>query len=518
MKPYLKLLMAREGKEVLGKRGSNLWLLTLVLTAMFTSIAFSHGSMNYLKDKMEDPFTNWFDIPVGDSRAEAENIASSLDNAALQQRFGFSPEVHQDYEGYFDMRGGMYLHCRHFSGFDIPLIKRGVLHPSNVVAGCVADSTTTLRNNHSLGLIVTADVIRRFGYDPTNPDSIPSYIYYNAYNPGADSLGYQLIGQSHDFLLAPLPIIAVVRRLPGSVDMMATNYMYQQKDNPSASPYLFRKHLDYTTRLRYFVPSTCEHEAFVAAVKGCLPDSIKGRVDVLEERNADVETWRPGKQMVLSFGSDEPQLTPQQWLAIDQQIQHKTAQQGVVRIYHYETSRSTVGVPDFVSINFTTLDSIRSFENFMKTTHKKQLDMSLVASKENFNAVTVMAGVLSSAMVLFSLVCIIMFLVNMLQGYFQKVKRNIGTFKAFGMNASELIYAYTLILILIVSLAVVMALFITWIFQLILPQKEGFDLLALWNPTTYIAAIVVFLSTIATVSIVMSRMLSQTPGDLIYDR
>ena len=55
-----------------------------------------------------------------------------------------------------------------------------------------------------------------------------------------------------------------------------------------------------------------------------------------------------------------------------------------------------------------------------------------------------MAAILSAAMVIFSIVCIIMFLVNMLQSYFQKVKRNIGTFKAFGMNAAELIYVYVI--------------------------------------------------------------------------
>ena len=36
--------------------------------------------------------------------------------------------------------------------------------------------------------------------------------------------------------------------------------------------------------------------------------------------------------------------------------------------------------------------------------------MAQVASKENFNAVTVMAAILSAAMVIFSIVCIIMFL------------------------------------------------------------------------------------------------------------
>ena len=59
MKQYLKLLMAREGKEVLGKNGSNLWILTIVLIATFLSIAFSEGSRIYLRYKMVNPFTNW---------------------------------------------------------------------------------------------------------------------------------------------------------------------------------------------------------------------------------------------------------------------------------------------------------------------------------------------------------------------------------------------------------------------------------------------------------------------------
>ena len=46
----------------------------------------------------------------------------------------------------------------------------------------------------------------------------------------------------------------------------------------------------------------------------------------------------------------------------------------------------------------------------------------------------------------------------------------------------------------------------------------GFNYLSLWNTTTYVATAIVVVSTIFTVSIVMSRMLSKTPGDLIYDR
>ena len=193
----------------------------------------------------------------------------------------------------------------------------------------------------------------------------------------------------------------------------------------------------------------------------------------------------------------------------------------VRRIHKYDVIDCPSTRGTYISVEFNELSHIREFEQFAKE-YTVQLDMAQVASKENFNAVTVMAAILSAAMVIFSIVCIIMFLVNMLQSYFQKVKHNIGTFKAFGMNATELIYVYVIILIMIVTSAALMALLITWGIQLILPligvEKEGFNFLSLWNVTTYIATGVVFVSTIITVCVVMIRMLSQTPGDLIYDR
>ena len=42
--------------------------------------------------------------------------------------------------------------------------------------------------------------------------------------------------------------------------------------------------------------------------------------------------------------------------------------------------------------------------------------------------------------------------------------------------------------------------------------------MSIWNNTTNIAMIVIIISTVFTVVLVMTRMLNQTPGDLIYDR
>ena len=261
-------------------------------------------------------------------------------------------------------------------------------------------------------------------------------------------------------------------------------------------------------------------KSFEQTVQKFVPDSLKGNLQILDDNETvNMRPWRNGSLIKIVIGDET--MSHQVFLDIARKIEKEYKDSQIERIHRYEVIDCPSNKGTYISIEFGELSHIREFEQFAKE-YTVQLDMAQVASKENFNAVTVMAAILSAAMVIFSIVCIIMFLVNMLQSYFQKVKRNIGTFKAFGMNAAELIYVYVIILVVIVTSAVLMALAITWGIQLLLPvvgvEKDGFNYLSLWNATTYIAAAVVFVSTIATVCIVMTRMLSQTPGDLIYDR
>ena len=140
MKQYLKLLLAREAKEVVGKKGTNMWLLTLVLVATFASIAFSKGSMVFLQDTMEDPFTNWIDIPIDGTSVKNKEFLEELNKEDIQRKFGFT-DVHGDREHYYDMVGkkDMYLRCRHFADISSPLVRK-ILDKENIIGGCVADS------------------------------------------------------------------------------------------------------------------------------------------------------------------------------------------------------------------------------------------------------------------------------------------------------------------------------------------------------------------------------------------
>ena len=322
MKQYLKLLMVREAKEVLGKKGSNLWILTLVLVATFMSIAFSEGSIVYLKDKMEDPFTMWIDIPIDGSSERFKNFKSELDKSEIQQKYGFS-DVHGDREEYYDMQTDKYLRCRHFANIHAPLINK-ILEESNLVRNCIIDSAKL--SDNSLGLFVTVDALKKLGFN--NLDSIPPYIYYKAYNEQADTLGLEL--QEGKFLEIPLPLLAVVRRLPNNVDMMATNYLSEQPNNDYNYPFNFNVHPDYISTLRYFIPYDINLDDLVSTIKKVFPDSVTTYINCIEEENEQMVSWMPGKQIKLDFGQDPPDYTSQQWLAFNKEILETIVKENVI--------------------------------------------------------------------------------------------------------------------------------------------------------------------------------------------
>jgi hypothetical protein len=518
MKQYLKLLLAREAKEVVGKKGSNLWLLTLVLVATFTSIAFSEGSMIYLKDKMEDPFTNWVSIAKSTDEESFKNFRDSLFLDENKEKYDYREVLMDQYTNYNIMGKGKFKYpsVRFFEHINTPLVD-AILAEENIVRGCEVDSSLLIDN--TMGFIITLDMAKQLGYDE---EDLPSYINYLAVNEGADSLGLKLV--MDEFYPVAVPVLAIVRRLPNNVDMMSANFFYEQQhvNSDVTYPFDFKYHeSEYLHRLTFFISVKISEREFEQFVQDNLPDSLKAKMQVfnVSDDYRDVKTWKPGSILKIDLGDERLSRNIFQNLA--DAIESHFDIEDVRRVYKLAYGSNHAERGSFLSVEFKSLKHIREFEAFAKR-NGIQLEMEQVHSKENFNAVTVMASILSAAMVVFSIVCIIMFMVNMLQSYFQKVKRNIGTFKAFGMNGTELIQVYVLILVIIVFTSVTLALLITWCFQGLLPiigvEKDGFNYLSLWNTTTYIATVVIFVSTIFTVIIVMARLLSQTPGDLIYDR
>lgn len=524
IKEHQNLLIQRESLVVLGKKAINLWLLVIVLLATFLAIAFSAGSMAYLDEKMNDPFTYWLNVYRESAKTDLKKIAEGLKQDSIASHFLYN-DVQTEIATSLDLVDEKDKMClftiQHYEDMNSDLIKK-VLSEENVLednGNLLAIDTKDSINERSIGVIMTIDAVRRMGYDTHD---IPAFVNCRVPAKDADTLGFKVID---GYVRAPLPLLGVVRRLPMNKDMLASKYLYVQYNSQDITDPFNMSKETYARRLYFFVPS--EVTDFEKNVKDCFPDSLKGSVEVLPTEASIAErlqSWRKGAIMTVYPGGLPPLSVINE---TERNILDKFASRGVTRVYHYDESIQELGenlnIDNGLSIHFVKLDSIRAFENYMKNKWNLQLEMTQVNSKENFNAVSTMANILTVALIVFAIIAIVIFIVNMLQSYFQKVRRNLGTFKAFGISIRELTGVYMVIIIGIVLTALVIGLLVTWCTELLLPllgmtKEGGAPHLILWNSRTLWAVIIILVSTIVSVLVVMRRLLRQTPGDLIYDR
>lgn len=522
-KEHQYLLMRRESRVVLGHRAINLWLLVLVLTATFFAIAFSAGSTNYLDDKMNDPFTNWVNIDLsGADDNMIKSLKDSLSKDSVRRNFGFDgvqTEINSSLNMVAVNGRWRLLSTLFYENLSSDLIA-AVLSEENVIDrhSIAPDSIS----ESSMGVILTLDALLFLGYDR---DSLPAYVDYHSKSIGADTLGIEMLSDNV-YARAPLPLLAVVKRLPMNKEAVSSKYLNEVRIKAGSDCPIDMNHENYANELFFFVPA--EVKGFSKeSLRSCLPDTLKSCVDDVLPQQERVQNqlrcWQNGMVWRVYTIPGTPNGTIK---AVEGSVLAQYRKQGVERVYFYNEMAALSGnAPrdNVISAHFDHLDSISPFEHYVKNVSGLQIEMTQVNSKRNFWAVSDMANILTVAMIVFAIICIIIFITNMLQNYFQKVRRNLGTFKAFGMSTSELTRVYVVIIVAIVIIALAVALTATWLTELLLPvmgvMKDGeYSYLTLWNIRTLWAVVIIAIATVLTVLLVMRRLLRQTPGDLIYDR
>ena len=515
---YFRLFVKREGKVVLGKHCSNLWLLCGVLFATFLAIAFSNASLNYLDYKMNDPFINWVDIEnnFGDEDFAGFEYCLNQDDAKAQYHFrGYQTDKFRYPLFVTSSSDSRNLKCRYYADVKTQLVQ-AILDEDNVVDGCrIANEKL---DNSSFGVIITHDALmNKLGYKK----DIPPFVRYRAYcdYEAADTYGAEVINGC--FSDIPIPVLAVVKRLPNNMDIIATKHFYWQDNVRSLNMnnpvyfyfysfiYYLPKKVDVAEFMEFLERTTAEYTdlEFYPNDNELMPRMTgfaDGRFVSLKyhyEEDSDFEANKQINDIVMKAYGDK----------------------GVVRVYDYEENPIIEDSDDFISVHFEDLDKISEFQEFARQNFRINIEMSQINTKENFNEVSIMANILSWTMIVFAIICIMLFVVNLLQSYFQKVKRNLGTFKAFGMSNLRLISVYLLILIATIGVAMVIALIAIVFLENVLPLfglvKEGtFGYLTLWSGKTLCSVVVIILAFVFTVYVVMKRQLRHTPGDLIYDR
>lgn len=511
---YFKLFVRREGKVVLGRRFSNMWLLTGVLALTFLAIAFSNASMKYLSFKMNDPFINWLNIENTSDRSDYYGLTMALEDSSFMQKYrivGYQEDYKFSYNFFTEDHMLRYFTGRFFQELNTPLVN-AILNDENVIKGQKVASVEQI-DPESIGLILTKDMLESLGYK-----TAPAYINYARYSPGADTLGFRLY--TDEYAVIPVPVLGVVQKLPGNVDFISSSFFLEQDFNDYSNPF-YMNNPEYASSLHYFVPDDMDLAEFSESVAAVAEQNgVRLTEDDQSFYLPQIEPYKDGS-FISFFPTGEFDYGTLQ--SISDEITSTYHGKDLTRVFDFDFTDSYVSQISFISVHFKDLDMIKEFEKLVKEDYFIEIEMSQINAKENFNAVSIMANILSWAIVVFSILCIVLFIINLFQSYFQKVKRNLGTFKAFGISNHELTKVYVLIMSATIIAATMIAFLFVYVIQILLAlfnimQDGTFNYLSVWNIKTLCATIIIWICSILTVYLVMKRLLSATPGDLIYDR
>lgn len=518
---YFKLFVRREGKVVLGKRYSSLWLLCCVMTATFLAIAFSNASLDYLSYKMNDPFINWVDIKNTHEGDDIRGLSGALDREDIRAKYhinGYQTDLYW-YTTYFLKNGNSrQLRSRYYANINTPLVN-AILSEDNL-----AKKQRILpkeMQDESYGVIITEDALfNKLGYD-----EVPNFIYFKCEaNEDAEFYGADIIESEGKWCKVPRPILAVVKRLPNNMDVISTKFFWSQYKNLCLNLDPDRNRFSYLS-LYYFVPEEIDINEFEEDFMATALEHTSCSIGICPDDRPEFRGWKRGEFISLYYDYEDDvdfEINKQ----IHDQMMAKWGEKGVERVLRYDIRTNEYNPNndiDYISVYMKDLNEIAAFQEYASQHFNIEVEMSQITAKENFNEVSIMANILSWTMIIFAIVCIILFIVNLLQSYFQKVKRNMGTFKAFGISNFELITIYVLILGAIILAAIIISLSVSWLIQEVLPllgvyREGGFGYLSLWNMKTICSIVIITIASLSTVWIVMRNLLKATPGDLIYDR
>jgi hypothetical protein len=505
---FVRLFFKKEGKELLGKKNKNLWVLVGILFVTFVAIGFANGSLDYLGEKMDDPFVNFVNIEIPMTKASnIQQIQYELNNDSLLKQEYF----YQGVNGY----NMVFLSClgENSKGkkgtstgigrtieINDPLMKE-IIGEDNLISGRGFDS------EYDLGLIVTKDFLSKLIYPPD-----ASHAYYSVPAEWGE----------RDTIF-PLPIIAVVDELPGLSEFATTQNFKNQAMNSAFNPV-------YTKSLLLFIKADSALALeFCNAVKKIVVkeeefEKYEPEFDLLENR----ETYFDAYTLQISLWNADTEVRKSLMASLEGSKYLK--KYNFIQVFKPEQkAMRSVKRYDYITVNFESLDRIRDFRTFLADKYDLQIDMAQIKAMENYNFITKLTRILSLILISFSVLSICLYVSNLLSKHLEKIHMNIGTFKAFGIDDQTLQKTYIVMIYMFISIALMISLLGSWLFGIsgavrgllslfgfgLEKDQSYFNLFDYWTLYAVLAILIISFFVLCRSA---NRILLKSPGDLIYSR
>ena len=525
LRSFNALFYLKEGKSLLGKNFVNLWILLLLLSVSLLAIGFANGSLSYLDKKMHDPFVNWVPLKIPWIRSGEKTIVTDLEifnNENLRKQFNYSTvslfveeRVYiQDYKTH-RLVVNSETKCRSIDiTKDNDLLRENILGSANFCAG----DKNGFRDEKDLAVIVRQSMLEKFNYPPD-----AEYIFIE--QTCIDSGGVKAE------MFVPVPIRAVVKEIPGKNDILFTTYFYKAWNQPVDDAFDLRTKLG--TAYIYLKCNNIRADEIRKYVESKFSADIQPDFSLKDH----TQSYGQGYDLIIHFlpafhTKKEKDETVDH---IKKLISDKFPEVNPFEIYYYDqvNERFEDIHYDGMSVYFSKLDSVRAVNNFIiknlnekKSAGKIEMDESQIKEKENFNFLNNITLAVSYLIIMFGCLALSIFIFNLLRNHLQKVTMNIGTFKAMGLSNSRALRIYFVIIAVFVFSGIIFSfLFVGGLGKLIntylssILNVEGsveyfrlMDIKTLWSITIFLV-VSLFVSWLT-----IKKILSKTPGDLIYNR
>ena len=502
---YERLFFLNEYKTLLGKNSRIIGFLIVILFLTFLALGYSIGSIQYLEERMSNPYTNWVDLTVARSMGITDEVVDEIlfefpDEKKeqfhikdIRGSIGFRPDFYQsDFSPSNHPRDTLWKTLKSITVDTDDLLFEKIISGENAIwvkDGLSYNCDDCLK---SCEVIVTEKGMSLLNHDPNNSNLSNIFV--------RDGSG-----------VVPVEVVAVVKSLPKFYEMACAPEFFNINDSNEGEAYIDHfKDGDNACKF-LFDPNTSA--AYIDSL-GRAYFNREVETELTELVISGEKEWRKG--IVYFSATDPPSLQSIEAFIVF--ARKNGAKLGLMAAYSCSAERlEKLPMVHNIAFNFIDLNEIRAFKDDMAE-DGIEIDTRQVEVKENFALVSSLTWTISVILLAFGVLSIILFVNNLLRTHLFKVRTNLGTFKAFGLSNSFLNTIYLKIISVFLFIAILIAFLLAGIVDLIehfIYEESRFNIISPWVLVAILLLVLVSLFISFRTS---KRILGDTPGNLIYNR
>jgi len=503
---FNKLFLNGNSKDLKLFSGRGFFLLGM-LFVVFLAIGFGQGGLDVLNDKMNDPFVRWLDVSIPHGMTDQlDFICDSLNSSRIKDKYmvewttsytKFSKTIWNE-----KINDGQYAIGRTLAIND-PLIDK-LTNAENLIAG------GSFKKANSLGWILSEDYVKTC-CDSQKPAFV-NIIYPSKYQVE----------------VIPVPVIGIVKKLPGNAKFITLPFFYDQYLAPSHP-------LD---------PSKTDQLIIFVEVAQDTAWEIKNKLEaffIKKDKGYGYygptisspipydESWKSGFQIRVTF-----------WEAVDLKFLRNTMNdiksdplfKNYRLIQMFKFFENTVGPfpqDNSLSIYMNNLEKLADFSEYCSNNHQLEINMEKVEAMSNYNLIASLTRVLGYTIILISIISISIFISNVMRELLNQHRIYIGIFTAFGImdETIQMLYLRLIGPFIFINLIIALGLSIIIGYSGLLKdlfiimglfQHENHTFFNLKNNMLLFFIVILLISSISSAFFSAKSFLDHCPGDLIYDR